>query len=191
MVKKSKYLILDESHNAMDYLIQSLVFLSQVEQNLFYLKWFIISFHGAIYGFILLVLKSKDQQQIYEIPPEYSRGKSRKKEFDPFEGKLISFLVAYKYLKDSQKMAGQPFVASREHDQCMKELNNKLRGQLIHFKPMLWASESWYPARVCQPLLDILRFCVKYDRIHLEQSEKDTALAYLDSIERLLAKHVV
>lgn len=183
--------MLDESHNAMDYLIQSLVFLSQVEQNLFYLKWFIISFHSALYAFMLLVLQARDQQLIYEIPPGHLGGNKKKKEFDLFDGKLISFLTAYRYLKNSQKVGGKPFSAANEHNRCMKELSNKLRNQMVHFKPMVWASESWYPARVCQPLLDILGFCVKDGRIHLEQSEKDTALAYLDSIDRLLAKHVV
>ncbi len=87
-------------------------------------------------------------------------------------------------------MAGQPFVSSNKHNRCMRELNNKLRSQMIHFKPMVWASESWYPARVCQPLLNILKFCIRDKHIHLEQTEKDTALAYLDGIDRLLAKHI-
>lgn len=188
---KNKYLILDENHNALDYLIQSLVFLAQVEQNLFYLKWFIISFHSAVYAFMLLVLQGKNQQLIYEISPDHLSGNKKKKEFDPFDGKLISFLTAYKYLKSLDKMMGQSFTSTNEHDRCMKELNNKLRSQMIHFKPMVWASESWYPARVCQPLLDILRFCIKDDRVRLNQSEKNSAFAYLESIDKLLIKHAI
>lgn len=191
MTNKGKYLILDENHNALDYLIQSLVFLAQVEQNLFYLKWFVISFHGAVYAFMLLVLQARDQQLIYEILPNHLASNKKKKEFDPFDGKLISFLTAYKYLKSSQKAEVKPFLAANRHDKCMKELNNKLRSQMIHFKPMVWASESWYPARVCQPLLDILKFCIKDDRVHLDRSEKDAALAYLESIDKLLSKHAI
>ena len=86
-------------------------------------------------------------------------------------------------------MAGCPFVASNDHSACMKELNNKLRNQLIHFTPMTWASEPWYPASVCQPLLDILKFCIEFKGIKLTASEKDTAFAYIDSIKRLLIKH--
>lgn len=189
MAKKDKYLILDEAHNALDYLVQSLVFLAQVEQNLFYLKWFIISFHSAVYSFMLLVLQAKDHSLIYEVLPGHLGGKKKQSGFDPLEGKLISFTTAYKYLKNSTKMNDKPFLATNQHDNCITELNNKLRNQMVHFKPMVWASESWYPARVCQPLLGLLRFCIKDTGVRLDKSEKESALAYLESIDRLLIKH--
>ena len=189
MTKKDKYLILDETHNALDYLVQSLVFLAQVEQNLFYLKWFVISFHGAVYSFMLLVLQARDNSLIYEVLPGHLGGKKKQNGFDPLDGKLISFTDAYKYLKNSTKMSDKPFPTTSQHSSCITELNNKLRSQMVHFKPMVWASESWYPARVCQPLLDLLRFCIKDDGIRLDKSEKDSALAYLESIDKLLTKH--
>jgi len=189
MTKDVKYLALDGAHNALDYLFQSLVFLAQVEQNLFYLKWFVISFHSAVYGFMLLVLQAKDHSLIYEVLPGHLGGKKKQNGFDPLEGKLISFTAAYKYLKNSTKMNGKPFPATNQQSICITELNNKLRSQMVHFKPMVWASESWYPARVCQPLLDLLRFCIKDDGVHLDKSEKNSALAYLESIDKLLIKH--
>lgn len=157
-----KYLVLDERKNAMDYLVQSLVFLTQVEQNRFYLKWFVVAFHGAIHSFMLLVLQGVKHEQIYKKLPTHLQSKKTKKKkgFDPFDDELISFSVAYKYLKSPNNMAGQPFVSSGNQDECMKELNYKLRNQFIHFRPMVSAYEPWYPAEVCFPLLDILRFCI-------------------------------
>lgn len=192
----NNYLVLSEKRNALDNLIQSLVFLAHVEQNRFYLKWFIIAFHSAIYSFILLALQSIDTQQIYKFTVSSKqlggkRKRTDKKKFDPFEDKLIDFHLAFKRLKRSQDMGGHPFMASKEQNECMKELNDKLRNQMIHFKPMAWGSEPWYPARVCLPLLDILRFCIELNSVRLEQSEKDTALAYIKSIEKLIDKHIV
>lgn len=187
----SKYLVLDEERNAMDYLIQSLIFLTQVEQNRFYLKWFVVAFHGALYSFMLLVLQKVKQEQIYKkLPSFYQHDKTKKKkEFDPFDGKLLDFLVAYKYLKNPENMAGQPFVPSSNQDRCMGELNSKLRNQFVHFRPMVSAYEPWYPAEVCLPLLEILKFCIQPERVRLSQPQKNTGLAYIDSIDRLLVKH--
>lgn len=189
-MEKDKYLVLDEERNALDYLIQALVFLSQVEQNLFYLKWFIVAFHGALYAFMLLAIQSRNRDHVYEILPNYTSKKDKNKEFDPFDGKLISFDSAYKYIKDSAKMSEMPFVTIKDHDQCIEELNKKLRNQMIHFKPMYWGTEPWYPAVVCQPLLDLLRFCVKDEKIHLDSSEKELALTYIESLDKLLANYV-
>lgn len=187
-MKVDNYLILDEQRNAMDSIIQSLTFLSQVEQNRFYLKWFILAFHGAIYAFMLLALQKIDPEQIYRAPPKHTSKKTSKaKSFDPFDRKLIDFLVAYRYLKNSKRMGGNSFSASKLHNEAMKELNNKLRNQMIHFKPMVWASEPWYPANVCKPLLVLLEFCIRDTKLSEEQ--KKTAFAYIESIKTLLTRH--
>ncbi len=86
-------------------------------------------------------------------------------------------------------MNGNPYLASDLQDECMKELNDKLRNQMIHFKPMLWGSEPWYPASVCEPLLDVLRFCIQFNHLRLSQSERDTAIAYINSLKALLNRH--
>lgn len=138
---------------------------------------------------MLLVLQGQNYQLIYEILPQHLSTSKMNREFDHFDGKLISFGDAYKYLKNSKKMAGHGFTETKTHNRCITELNKKLRSQLIHFKPMVLAYEPWYPARVCKPLLDILNFCIKDDHIQLDQSEKDMAFAYLESIDRLLIKH--
>lgn len=180
-----KYLILDERRNAVDYLTQSLVFLSLVEQNRFYLKWFVIAFHGAIYSMMLLVLQSIDSKLIYKSQPSYKKGE----DFTPFDGELLSFLSAYRKLKDTKAMEGRPLEVVKVHDDCMNELHKKLRNQFIHFLPMAWSAESWYPAEVCLPLLDILRFCIQFEKIGLIQTQKETAIAQIDSIKLLLTEH--
>lgn len=190
MADINKYLLLDEKRNAMDYLAQSLTFLSMVEQNRFYLKWFIIAFHGALYSFMLLVLQGISQDQIYKVKPRYTQGKMKKDDdFSPFDGLLIDFLEAYKCLKNPAKTGSHPYTQSGIQEKCMEELNFKLRNQMIHFKPMVSAYEPWYPAEVCFPLLDILRFCVEFEKIHLSEPEKNTAIADIGAIEILLTKH--
>lgn len=192
MDRGNDYLILNENRNAMDFLIQSLTFLSQVEQNLFYWKWFIIAFHSAVYSFILLVIQSIDQDQIYQIPPQHlqqGKGSLSKDDFNPFDGKLISFLSAYKKIRDPKFMKDNHFISSSELDDCMKELNNKLRNQMIHFSPMIWGAQGWYPASVCQPILPILTFCVKSNNLRLSESEHETVSTHISCLNILLAKH--
>jgi|CXWL01.1.fsa_nt_gi hypothetical protein len=183
-----KYMVLDERRNAIDFLTQSLTFLSMVEQNRFYLKWFIIAFHGAIYSFMLLVLQGVNQDQIYKVKPKYAQGPIKEGELDLFDGFLIDFLKAYEYLQVAKHTNGHPYSQTSYQEACMKELNFKLRNQMVHFKPMVSAYEPWYPAEVCTPLLDVLRYCVKFERNYLSIPERDTMVANLDAIEILLTK---
>ena len=172
----------------MDYLVQSLVFLSQVEQNLYYWKWFVIAYHGAIYSFMLLVLQKVGVKYIYSKQPIRITQRSSS---DPFDGHLIGFLGMYRNLKNNNALGINAFVATDTHDISMEELNNKLRNQFLHFLPMTWGSEAWYPARVCYPLLDVLRFCLKSEGVDLDQTQKEIASTYIDSLDRLLTKHKV
>jgi hypothetical protein len=183
---KNSYLTIDEKDNAMDYLIQSLVFLSQIEQNKMFIKWFIIAFHGSLHSFMLLVLQSVGYDQIYEKLPGYL---SKDKDFDPFDGKLKGFTATYNCLKNSEIVRNNELKASEEIDDCIKELNDKLRNQFMHFKPMFWASEPWYPASVCLPLLSILRYCINFEKVGFSEDECKTANAYVDSLGILLSKH--
>lgn len=191
MNKLNNYLVLDEEKNMMDFLIQSLTFLSQVEQNMFFWKWFIISFHSTLYSLMILTLKDIDNNKIYKKLPDYFEKKDNQKnqEFTPFDGELISFLGAFQKLKDGSSTSNKPFKSTKLIDSCMKELNDKLRNQMIHFLPMTWGSESWYPAQVCRPLLRITKYCIRSGRIHLSESEEATVLSHISSINILLGKH--
>lgn len=185
----NKYLLLDEERNAMDFLTQSLTFLSMVEQNKFYLKWFIIAFHGALYSFMLLVLQGVKQDQIYRVNPKYIKKISGKDNLDLFDGKLIDFLSAYEYIKMPEKTNSCPYVETSIQRKCVKELNSKLRNQMVHFKHMLSAYEAWYPAEVCSPLLEILSYCINFEKVHLSESQKNTAIANIKAVDSLLTKH--
>lgn len=175
--KPNNYLILNEESNAVDYLVRSYDFLNQIENNRVYLKWFIIAYHGALYSFMILVLSRINSMQIFKEKD----GKVL------IENDLLSFLKIYSLLKNKNNMGRDPYVATNQHDLCMKELNNKLRNLMVHFKPMLWASEPWYPAEACYPLIDILKFCI--NRVQFRHSDKTTLLSYIDNIEKILYKH--
>lgn len=181
------FLILNEERNAIDYLNHALLFLSQVEDDLYSLKWFIIAFHGAVYSFMLLALQKTDAEQIYrEKKPQKS-----KKELSPleeFDSKLVlQFLDAYKLLKKEKSTLGVSFKATELITICMKKLNNELRNQVIHFKPMTLGYEPWYPAEVCLPLIAVLEFCL--DKSSLTSTQHTQATASLQNITRLLKKH--
>lgn len=176
--KTNKYFILDEESNAVDYLVRSYEFLDQTKQNRSFWKWYIIAFHGALYSFMILVLLKINSVQIF---------KDNKNNKHPIDRDLLSFLQIYSLLKNKNNMKGNPFNPTDEHDVCMKELNDKLRNLMMHFRPMVWGSESWYPASVCYPLVDILRFCI--NQVQFRHSNKATLLTYSDNIQKLLEKY--
>lgn len=176
--RPNKYLILDEETNAVDYLVRSYEFLDQIEQNRTFIKWFIIAFHGALYSFMILALLKINSVQIF---------KDKKNNKHPIERDLLSFLQIYSLLKNKDNMGINPFISTDQHDVCMKELNNKLRNLMMHFRPMVWASEPWYPARACYPLLDILKFCI--NQVQFRHSNKAILLTYIDDIQKLLDKY--
>ncbi|MBU0498391.1 MAG: hypothetical protein KKG04_10635 [Candidatus Thermoplasmatota archaeon] len=186
MQDKDTYFVLDETRNAMDYLAHSLIFISQIEQNKYDIKWFVLAFHGALYSFMLLVLQKVDQKLIYSIQPKY---KTQGDPFDPYDGKLRSFLDSYKHLKDTKIMGDSIFKATENHDFAMQELNHKLRNQFVHFLPMVWGAEPWYPAEVCHQLLELLNYCVDYQPHILEQRQKDLARTYINSLAEILKLH--
>jgi len=176
--KPNKYFILDEESNAVDYLVRSYEFLAQIEQNRSYIKWFIIAFHGALYSFMTVVLFRINSVQIF---------KDKKNSKHPIERDLLSFLKIYSLLKNKDNMGEHPFISIGQHDVCMKELNDKLRNLMMHFRPMVWASEFWYPARACYPLLDILSFCI--NQTQFRHANKATLLTYVEKIKKLLDRY--
>jgi len=186
MQDKDTYFVLDETRNAIDYLAHSLIFVSQVEQNKYNMKWFILAFHGALYALMLLVLKKTNSELIYSVLPKY---KTKGDNFDPFDGKLKSFLGAYASLNDTKLMGDKAFVATETHNFAMNELNNKLRNQFVHFIPMVWGAEPWYPAEVCYPLLDLMLYCVDFQPTTLNQKQKETAHTYIKALAEILTLH--
>ncbi len=197
-MKKDNYLNIDEKDNGIDYLIQSLVFLSQIEQNKIFIKWFIIAFHGALYSFMILVLQGINQDLIYEKLPKYrtnNKGQLDNKSkikitFDPLDGKLLKFLDAFSKIKDNTIMGNYAsFSPTKNIDLCMQELNSKLRNQFMHFVPVFWASEPWYPASVCLPLLSLFNYCISFEKNGLDSNERKVAKAYVGSIKTLLEKY--
>ncbi|MBU4396663.1 hypothetical protein KKC08_00645, partial [Patescibacteria group bacterium] len=176
--KPNEYLIIDEESNAVDYLVQSCEFLDKIEKNRLYIKWFIIAFHGAIYSFMMLALLKVNSAQIF---------RDKKNSKHPIDRDLLSFLQIYFLLKNKDNMGQNPFISTNYHDDCMQELNDELRNLMMHFRPMVWATEPWYPASVCYPLLDILKFCI--NQIQFRHSDNATLLAYINRVRDLLSKY--
>ncbi|TSC86239.1 MAG: hypothetical protein G01um10147_951 [Microgenomates group bacterium Gr01-1014_7] len=174
-----KYLILDEERNAIDYLNRAVEFLEKIDIDFVYLKWFTIAFHGAVYSFVLLVLQEIHSDQIYQ---------DKKTSSHPLERELISFKAAYELLKTNESTMDDPYNPTGDQDICVKEINDQIRNQMMHFRPTVWASEPWYFARASYPLLDVLKFCI--DKYRFKDLGKEVALRNLAKIEKILARHI-
>lgn len=173
-----KYMILDEVRNASDYLNKSLLFIKKINIDLVYLKWFTIAFHGAIYSFMLLKAQSIKAEYIFS---------DNKLNTHSLDRNLKSFKRIYLLLKNVDVMSENVYIPDKNVDACIFELNDQLRNQMIHFRPTLWASEPWYFARACYPLLHLLRFCIQNN--HLLNKEGSSLLRVAETIEKKLKVH--
>lgn len=173
---RKKYLILDEESNASDYLERSAEFLRKIDTDRKYLKWFTIAFHGAVYHFILLSLHKKNSQVVFE---------DNKINAHSLDRQLISFERAYSLLKTT---SGGSYKPLKNQDACITELNSRLRNQMIHFRPTLWAAEPWYFAEVCYPLLDVLIFCI--NELQFRRMEKTVLIQDIESMEMILKRYI-
>lgn len=158
----SNYLVLDETINTVDYLESALHFLKD-QENKMSLKWFIIAFHGAIYGFMLLRLKKVNPEQIFN---------DNKIDKISLDRNLISFKKAYLFIKNEKNTSHNPFISSNIEDAAMEEINDQIRNQMLHFRPILWAAEPWYFADTCLPLINILNYCITHSNLTSSQSKK-------------------
>ena len=96
-------------------------------------------------------------------------------------------LKIYSLFKIKDNMMGNPFIPTNKQNDCMDKLNDNLRNLMMHFRPMVWMTGLWYPARVCSPLIEILKFCI--DRIRFSHSNKVVLLTCVDRIKQLLEKY--
>ena len=142
----------------------------------FRLKWFIISLHHAIHLLMLLALKGSAHQGIWEA--DSKRESLRKKNLvikekwgmtfiDIFnkKNKLLTFLDAYELIKDSKRMNhyihSQHFRANSNHDESMTLLNNELRNEFIHTRPISFSYGESYILDQISPVLDVALFLLR------------------------------
>ena len=171
-------MILDEERNAADFLNKSVLFLQKIDKDRVYLKWFTIAFHGAVHSFILLKLQSVSSELIFADNKTHSHSLDRN---------LKSFKKAYLSLKNPNLMKINIYKPEGNQDKCIDELNDRLRNQMIHFRPTLWASEPWYFAEACYPLLSLLKFCIEDN--HLLNNTAVLLFKDIEIIKQILEKH--
>jgi hypothetical protein len=150
-----------ERTNVVDSFKMARYFLSESDSDL-NLKWFVISFHHAIYVLMLYALVKTSGDGIWVVS-------SRRREdgtIDIFDekSKLISFMKAFDLIQKSENMSGvfngKPFKAEGQHETNMMILNNNLRNKLVHYKPISWRIEKSFIYDVCDPILDIAYFLI-------------------------------
>ena len=174
-----EYYRTDLKENAIDDLEKLFKFLELTKEDESYWKWAIIALHSSLYKFMLLVLKNPDCSGIWEKIKKKKVGFVYKINFFNAENKLISFLKAFKWIQDTERMSGfvnsKAFISTPEIDEAMKRLNIELRNQLFHFKPKGWSVEILLIEEIIQKTLPIIKFIVfESGRVLIEENEQLT-----------------
>jgi hypothetical protein len=167
----------DLKDSAIDDLEKLSKFLELVEQDKSYWKWVIIALHSFLYKFMLLALKNSDCSGIWEKIEKKKVGLVYKINLFNPKNKLISFLKAFKWIQDTERMSGfvnsKAFISTSEIDEAMKRLNTELRNQFFHFKPKGWSIEIFLIKEIIQKTLPIIRFIVfESGRVLIEKNEQ-------------------
>lgn len=191
---KNKFLSLDERGHAIDSLVQSLSFLVHAEQNPFNWKWFVIAFHNTLYSFMLLALKNSDLSGIWENEDKMKVDDR----FDVFsdKGRLINFIQAFEWIQDSKRMKKYENSVEFKSDNIveitkrMKTLNNDLRNQFMHFRPVVWGASPDYIAEACYPLIEVLDFLSSRNVISVAPQREHMIKEYVFNIKSLLKIHL-
>jgi len=123
-----------------DYLDKVGVFFEMKDTCPSYWKWVIISYHGALYHLMLVVLRNTDGSGVYKNELRTKQGRldfSREDEMD-----LISFGEAFRRIQDEKRMGGymdaKPFTSNESINEG-KESLNRWRNNFVHYKPKGWS----------------------------------------------------
>lgn len=190
--EKIEYLRTDEKGNAIDSLHRAVEFLKNTENDLYDWKWFVIAIHHATHCFMLIALQNTDLSGIWE-EPEIRRENGLIDSFDP-KNKLISFMVAFNRIQESNRMGGyinsKAFPAELYHKDSMDHLNDRLRNDFIHYRPKGWSIHNQYFIDTVRPVLEIIEFLV-FDsgRCRFEEEQRNQIKSDLDQIRNLFKKH--
>jgi len=174
-----------ERENTFDNLNKTLYFLKEAEKDNSFWKWVIIAFHSAIYGLMLLALQQTDLSGIWK--QEIRNPKTGL--IDTDKSRLISFLKAFEWIQDDQRMGR--FVNSRRFEivdknlkNSMYRLNDEFRNQFLHYKPKGWSivKEAFREMiRDCLPLIEFLLF--QSGNIRIEPEEENQAKEVIEQIK--------
>ena len=164
------YMRIDEKNNIIDSFEKARDFLL-TQKNLLDLKWFVLAFHHGVHNLMLLALVDSAQGGIWV--EDKKRGLPIMRDLgggtyivDTFneKNKLLGFMVAFKYIQDYHRMhhfvMSKPFVAQPYHRDSMMHLNDRLRNQFIHYRPLGWSINEQYIYEICKPVIEIANFLV-------------------------------
>lgn len=182
-IAAEEYFHIDEKSNAVDYLHRAAQFSRETITDDFAWKWFMISLHSALYNFMLLAIQRTDLSGIW-VEPEICTPDGY---VDDNKNKLVSFLQAYQRIQEDRRM--HPFVNSRtfqaeeRHNSAVRQLNDKLRNEFMHFHPKGWSIQKAYMAEIVPPIIEIIDFLIsRSGNIHLDEEDVQQVTS---DIERL------
>lgn len=172
-----EYYRTDLKKEAFDYLDKLDLFLNKKEECGSYWKWIIISFHGALYHFMLMALRNTDGSGIWKEDIRNEKGYiDFSREDEMF---LISFMEAFRRIKNKERMGGyvdsKPLISRADIDEAMDGLND-WRNSFIHYKPKGWSIEIEIFKEILRKVLPVLKFIINdCARILIEDEEGKSA----------------
>ncbi|MFC1484167.1 hypothetical protein ACFL5M_05450 [Candidatus Neomarinimicrobiota bacterium] len=145
----SKWLLLSEETNALDYLEKVYFYIQQTEKSAIAWKWVVLALHSALYGFAICALQGTNPARV-----TYQTQKGVEK--------LIGFDEALKRCQNPrwmiQYLHSKCLQLSKEEKASIKLLKRNLRDSFQHFIPRGWLIEIHGMPQMVIDCLNVIRF---------------------------------
>lgn len=152
---------IDEKTNIIDSFEKAESFLVDRKSELD-LKWFVISFHHAVYCLMLYALTDSACGGVWQ--KSLVTHEDGTVDITSKKNQLLDFMKAFEYIQDVTKMRhcvhSKPFIANSCHKNSMLCLNRTLRNGLVHYRPMSWNISEEYIYKTCKPIVEIVESLV-------------------------------
>jgi hypothetical protein len=158
----------DENQNTVDFFKKSFAFLKNKEDK-FRFKWFIISFHSAIFCLMLLMIDSENiwkERRGKKIKDHLPKMRADTNTVDIFNknNQLITFNEAFALAKDPKFLREiaflKPFPDLPLQQHAMEALND-LRNDLVHFIPQDFGFDHSYIISIVSPIITMVEPSLK------------------------------
>jgi hypothetical protein len=144
-----EYVDFTEESNSEDYLERAVCFIKTAGDNPLDWKWVILATHGALYGFMICVLKGTDPDSNVCVTTQAGHRK------------LIDFREAMKRCQDSSRMSFSGFTKalqlSEDQKKAVNRVHNDFRNQYLHYRPASWSIELVGLPGIIAHALDAIR----------------------------------
>lgn len=165
MTKDEMFFRVNEATEPLNALKMLKEFLTEAEDEEYYLKWAIIAAHSTLQGFMVLALRGTSSIQIVKKHKK-DKNKTAFEILSNPEKQLDNFLHLFNKIKDEQYMPNGAFVdKSGEITESIENLN-EIRNQFIHYFPCSWTIGISTIYRILENVIIVIDFltqsCLEY-----------------------------